>query len=131
MSDTPDKPMPESDVVDAKKVALAAVGVGALIVFATVAAFFLWKAWRADDTIDARHLRFSVQDGDPLLESAPQPDRAAFEAGKQRILREWAWVDPGKGIARIPLDQAMQIMAAGNAGAGVGASAGIAGKDKP
>lgn len=131
MSETMGKPVPESDVVNFKKVALAAAGVAALIAFAAVAALFLWRVWRTDDATDARHLRFSVQDGGPLLESAPQPDRAAFEAGKQRALQEWAWVDPGKGIARIPLDQAIQIMAAGHANANANASAKAAGRDRP
>lgn len=53
----------------------------------------------------------------PLLQSAPQPDRAAYFAEKRRLLDSYGWVDRQAGIARIPLDDAMKLMAARGAAA--------------
>jgi hypothetical protein len=48
----------------------------------------------------------------PLLQPAPQPDRAAYFAEKHRLLDSYGWVDRQAGIARIPLDEAMKLVAA-------------------
>jgi len=48
----------------------------------------------------------------PLLQPAPQPDRASYLAEKRRVLDSYGWVDRQAGIARIPLDEAMKLMAA-------------------
>ena len=48
----------------------------------------------------------------PLLQPAPQQERAAYFAEKQRRLDTWGWVDRNAGIAHMPLDEAMRLMAA-------------------
>ena len=48
----------------------------------------------------------------PLLQPAPQPDRAAYFDEKRRAMQTYGWVDREAGIARIPLDEAMKLMAA-------------------
>ena len=48
----------------------------------------------------------------PLLQPAPQPDRAAYFAEKRRLLGSYGWVDRQAGIARIPLDEALRLQAA-------------------
>jgi hypothetical protein len=48
----------------------------------------------------------------PLLQPAPQPDRAAYFEEKRRVTGTYGWVDREAGIARIPLDEAMKLMAA-------------------
>jgi len=48
----------------------------------------------------------------PLLQPAPQPDRAAYFEEKRRATQSYGWVDRQAGIARIPLDEAMKLMAA-------------------
>jgi hypothetical protein len=59
----------------------------------------------------------------PQLQPAPQPDRAAYFADKRRLLDSYGWVDRQAGIARIPLDEAMKLLAArGVARPGVPAS---------
>jgi hypothetical protein len=47
----------------------------------------------------------------PLLQPAPQPDRAAYLEEKRRLTGTYGWVDREAGIARIPLDEAMKLMA--------------------
>lgn len=48
----------------------------------------------------------------PRLETAPQPERAAYERDKARLVDGYGWVDRAAGIARIPVEQAMLLMAA-------------------
>jgi hypothetical protein len=48
----------------------------------------------------------------PLLQPAPQPDRATYFAEKRRLLDSYGWVDRQAGIARIPLEHAMKLLAA-------------------
>jgi len=48
----------------------------------------------------------------PALQSAPQPDLARYRAEKARELHALGWVDGGRGIARIPIDDAMALLAA-------------------
>lgn len=60
----------------------------------------------------------------PRLQTAPAPERAAYEAEKQARLAGYGWVDRAAGIAHIPLDQAMRL----SAGRASGAAAGGEGK---
>jgi hypothetical protein len=48
----------------------------------------------------------------PLLQPAPQPERAAYFEEKRRATQTYGWVDRQAGITRIPLDEAMKLMAA-------------------
>jgi hypothetical protein len=48
----------------------------------------------------------------PLLQPAPQPDRVRYFEDKRRVLGSYGWVDRQAGIARIPLDEAMKLLAA-------------------
>ena len=48
----------------------------------------------------------------PRLQTAPQPDRAAYFKAKQQRLTSYGWVDRDAGIAHMPLDEAMRLMAA-------------------
>lgn len=47
----------------------------------------------------------------PLSESAPQPERARYIAEKQAVLNGWGWVDQHAGIAHIPVERAMALLA--------------------
>jgi hypothetical protein len=50
--------------------------------------------------------------GDTRLSATPQADIAAFRRDKERLLREYAWVDRAHGIVRIPIEQAMALLVA-------------------
>ena len=47
----------------------------------------------------------------PRLQTAPQPERAAYFAAKEKRLANYGWVDRRAGIAHIPLEEAMRLMA--------------------
>ena len=53
----------------------------------------------------------------PVLQSAPQPERRAILAAQQRRLNSVGWVDPARGIAHIPIDEAMALVAQRSASA--------------
>ncbi len=57
----------------------------------------------------------------PMLESAPQDDRARYTAEKEKLLQSYGWIDRQRGIARIPIDRAMAVLAARNAAVREGA----------
>ena len=66
----------------------------------------------------------------PLLQPAPQPDRVDYFAEKRRLTGSYGWVDRQAGIARIPLDEAMRLLAA-RGGAAVPAARAAAGTRAP
>jgi hypothetical protein len=47
---------------------------------------------------------------EPRLQANPQADLAALRAHEHEILTNYGWVDRDQGIARIPIDQAMEIL---------------------
>jgi len=74
----------------------------------------------------------------PLLQSAPQPERVDYFAEKRSVTEGYGWVDRKAGIARIPVGEAMTLLAARGATpppAGAGQPApvapGVAGKAPP
>ena len=50
--------------------------------------------------------------GLPMLQTAPQPDLAAYRAEKQRALHGLGWVDAASCVAHVPIEAAMAMMAA-------------------
>jgi hypothetical protein len=48
----------------------------------------------------------------PRLEIDPATDLAAFRAQQQRELGGYGWIDRAHGVVRIPIDRAMQDVAA-------------------
>jgi hypothetical protein len=48
------------------------------------------------------------------LQPAPENDIRKLRAEQQRALTEYAWVDRGRGIVRIPIERAMALLASRN-----------------
>ena len=53
--------------------------------------------------------------GLPMLQTAPQPDLAAYKADKMHALQGLGWVDAASGVAHVPIETAMEMMAASSA----------------
>ncbi len=60
----------------------------------------------------------AVELAGPRLQSTPVEDRLRFEAEKRQRLESYGWVDRNHGIARIPIDVAMRLLAERGARAG-------------
>jgi hypothetical protein len=57
----------------------------------------------------AAMLEQNVVPPEPRLQPNPAADLKAFLASEDSVLRSYAWVDKKKGIARIPIDSAMEL----------------------
>lgn len=49
---------------------------------------------------------------EPRLQAQPRLDLRAMHEGEDQILHSYAWLDPDHSIVRIPIDQAINILAA-------------------
>jgi hypothetical protein len=54
----------------------------------------------------------NVQPPEPRLQSTPVDDLKAVRAEEDAVLTSYGWVDAEKGIVRIPVSEAMKLMAA-------------------
>ena len=49
---------------------------------------------------------------EPRLQAQPRLDLQALHEGEDQVLTTYAWIDPDRGIARIPIAEAIKIVAA-------------------
>jgi hypothetical protein len=104
------------DDVEARPIVWVAFTIGAVVVLVIVAVFLLLHLWNTDPGEDrVRGMPGPVAVPGPALESAPQPEMAAYLAQKQQLLQTTGWVDAQRGIARIPIADAMALLAASGA----------------
>jgi hypothetical protein len=47
----------------------------------------------------------------PVLQPAPRLDFNKMRTAEDEIMSQYAWVDPDKGLVRIPIDRAMDLIA--------------------
>jgi hypothetical protein len=48
---------------------------------------------------------------EPQLQKTPELDLEVLRAEEDKLLKGYAWVDPQKGLVRIPIDQAIDLLA--------------------
>jgi hypothetical protein len=87
------------------------IAIAAGILFAGLAAWFLLREFGPAANTPPRAQPESTFSPPPRLQPAPQPERAAYFAEKARQTGSYGWVDREAGIARIPLDEAMRLLA--------------------
>jgi hypothetical protein len=91
----------------------AAIAATVLLVAATV--FLLLHWWDVPPDTGRAPVDHPLAGGRAGLQSAPQQDLAAYRAEKERRLHGIGWVDAQRGIAHIPIEDAMAALAAGAA----------------
>jgi hypothetical protein len=91
-----------------RAIRIGAIGIGCGILFALVASFFLLRARGPAVNTPTQSFRAPA----PLLQAAPQVERSEYFAEKARLTGSYGWVDRQAGIARIPVEEAMRMMAA-------------------
>ncbi|MBE1161835.1 hypothetical protein [Dyella acidiphila] len=47
----------------------------------------------------------------PRLQATPPADRAVLDRAQRQQLNSYGWVNQGSGVARIPIERAMQVLA--------------------
>ena len=101
------EPSPGRDI-DVRGVRIGAIAIACGILFALAVSYFLLRARGPAANVPAQAFRAPA----PLLQTAPQVERANYFAEKARLTGSYGWVDRKAGIARIPVDAAMRLLAA-------------------
>ena len=78
----------------------------ALILASVAALDRLWGAKQA-----GQPAQNPLQGMAPALETAPQPALQDYLEQKQRVTESYAWIDPTRQLARIPVDEAIRALA--------------------
>src|SRR5215470_11575147 len=94
-------------------IALALLCIGSFLLLIVVFKFFLAqekaevkKGFRPNVVSDA-----SKQPPEPRLQETPPLDLKAYRAAEDQILTSYGWIDQEKGIVRIPIDKAIDLLA--------------------
>jgi hypothetical protein len=103
--------MLEPTDLDLRGVRIGALAILGGIAFAIAAAWLLLHFLEPAANAPRRAIDAPSGPAAPRLQSAPQPDRAAYYADKERLLSSYGWVDREAGVARIPLQEAMRLVA--------------------
>ena len=89
----------------------------ALIALVVVVGFAMKLLFHALDPIDADARQavhaLDVQSAPPApnLQAQPPVDLAEFRARQEQILTTYAWIDRDKGVVRIPIERAIDLVA--------------------
>jgi hypothetical protein len=102
--------MPAADV-NARTIAWAGAAIALAVGLAVAGVFLLLRHWDMPAGADRVRLPYDVVIDGAALQSAPQVDLARYRAEKQRLLDSTGWVDARHGIVRIPIADAMEILA--------------------
>ncbi len=90
-----------------RKVLGAISGYLGFVVIAMIAMFFYVKADAPRAFSPPDKLQFPA----PSLQTSPEHDLSGFMRDQQRALSRYAWADRGSGVAIIPIEEAMKIVA--------------------
>ena len=91
-------------------VVAAALGTFALVIVAAALSVHALATWWDAPLAGANASAPSVHIEGPRLDSAPQYDRDRYYAEKDRLLDRYEWIDREHGIARIPIEAAMEAL---------------------
>jgi hypothetical protein len=100
--------IPQPPDVATSVVVIAVAGFLAFVALSMTGLFFYLRAGAPGAFMPAAEHTFPA----PVLQTKPQDDLKQFELDQRKALSGYAWVDRSKGIARIPIAEAMRIVAA-------------------
>ena len=96
---------------------ILAIG-GWLAALALVAHLAMWLLYRALETRERKldplpppvaEALVPRQPPEPRLQTTPEIDLARLRAKEEAVLRTYGWVDQNAGIARLPIDRALEL----------------------
>ena len=117
MADTlsPNVPSPPHETADVDRRRIWLVG-GILAATIAVVAFAALGALRLFHHVSDRPLFATkttpTEMPSPPLQSAPTLDLRALRAQKHAMLNEYRWLDRDKGVVRVPIERAMELLIA-------------------
>ena len=100
------RPRFESSDMNVRAVAITALALLAFLALAPILLAVLYSSATGD--VDRR---LTIRPPQPELQLSPPADLAALRAAERQRLESYGWVDRGKGIVHIPIEQAMQAVA--------------------
>ncbi|MDH3745768.1 MAG: hypothetical protein OES47_11775 [Acidobacteriota bacterium] len=117
--ETPLRPRPDQDPLDLdiRGIVGFAVGLSVLILVAAALMWFASSFLRGlEEAKDPPHpvlaeARERPQHSGPLLQEYPLAEMQAFRTVEQEALTSYAWVDRTAGVAAVPIERAMEILA--------------------
>ena len=100
--------IPQPPGVATSTVLITVAGYLAFVLLAMAGVFFYLKAGSPSALNQPTEKVFP----NPRLQTSPEEDLARVEFEQRTGLSGYAWIDRSKGLARIPIDEAMRIIAA-------------------
>jgi len=103
--------------VDVRAVSKFGIGLTCGVIAAAFLMWFLFDRYAAKAMLSSRQpepMALSNPRKDPpepRLQPDPAMDLKQFRAGEDAVLHSYGWVDPEKGIVRIPVERAMELVA--------------------
>ena len=105
--------------VDARGITWFGVGLVALCVLSLALLALLYQYFNrreAAKNVPSIAAGMKIERGqlppEPRLQTTPEPDLKQIRAVEDQILGSYAWVDRARGVVRIPIDRAMDLLAA-------------------
>jgi hypothetical protein len=98
--------------VHGKAIAIAGLAIAATVIGVMLGVLLLLRLWQVAPGADRLDAGAAVLPPQPTLQSAPQRDLAAQRAGQARRLQAAEWLDAQHQRARIPIEDAMALLAA-------------------
>jgi hypothetical protein len=103
-----DRALPQSADVATRRILLAVGGYLGFVLVGMIAMFFYVKA----DAPAAFKLPVERRFPQPSLQTSPQQDLAEILLKQRQPMSQYEWIDKSKGLARIPIDKAIEIVIA-------------------
>jgi hypothetical protein len=103
--------------VNVRAVTKFGLGLTGGIIFVAFLMWFLFDQFAAREVRRSpkpEHMQASnpqKEPPEPRLQKDPPIELKEFRAGEELILNKYSWVDPEKGIVRIPVARAMELVA--------------------
>jgi hypothetical protein len=99
------------DTTDGRRVTIVGAALVAMVVVCVIAAVAMTRGLAHHYARPPATATALPATGGPPLEPDPTATLARFRAEKRALLDGYAWVDRAHGVARIPVDEAMRIVA--------------------
>lgn len=98
-----------------KKIALFAVALNAIILLVLLASYALFRRFadiEVRNQIPPSPLTYTREPvPGPHLQANPRQELKEMRAAEDSVLNHYGWIDAEKGIVRIPIDRAIEILA--------------------
>ena len=111
---------PPSDAISVRGLLIGGAVIAGAIVVAIIAGFVLVHVWSgarmSGATAPLPGHPPVIDSGRPALQPDPVADIEAYRAEKAQLLEEYGWVDRARGVVRIPVQRAMELLAARSGG---------------